>query len=208
MMLRKFKIEQSNERIVGNGGLALVGAILSELNLDIRLNNIKVMGGDPKITNADVVKAYMGLLCQGRTAYEDIELYRDDRFFCDVLGIKRLPSCSTLRQRLDKAEGKDDKTVITAGDIYKYLGAKKFFSETVLRITRPGIATGLSWTSVGGEIIFIEASQMPGKGNLILTGQLGDIMKESARAALTFIRSQSEIFGIDKNFYEKSEKRK
>ena len=111
MMLRKFKIEQSSEKIVGNGGLALVGAILSELDLDMQLNNIKVAGGDPKITNADVVKAYMGLLCQGRTAYEDIELYKDDQFFCDVLGIKRLPSCSTLRQRLDKAGGKFDPAI-------------------------------------------------------------------------------------------------
>lgn len=106
---------------------------------------------------------------------------------------------------VDKAEGKDEKTVITPADINKYLGAKKFFPETVLRITRPGIATGLSWTSAGGEIIFIEASQMPGKGNLILTGQLGDVMKESASAALTFIRSQSEIFGISEDFYKKSD---
>ncbi|RMF94807.1 MAG: endopeptidase La [Candidatus Schekmanbacteria bacterium] len=106
---------------------------------------------------------------------------------------------------VNKAKGENKKTVITANDIHKYLGAKKFFSETALRITRPGIATGLSWTPSGGEIIFIEASKMPGKGNLILTGQLGDVMKESAQAALTFIRSQAEIFGIDEKFYEKSE---
>jgi len=106
---------------------------------------------------------------------------------------------------VEKAKGKEMKTSISAEDINKYLGAKKFFSETVLRITRPGIATGLSWTSAGGEIIFIEASRMKGKGNLILTGQLGDVMKESARAALTFIRSQAQIFGIDENFYESDE---
>lgn len=111
MILRKYIIEQTKEKIVPNGGLALAGAVMGELDLDLRLNHIKVGGGDPEISNADVVRAYMGLLCQGRTAYEDIELYRDDQFFKDVLGIKNVPSCSTLRQRFNKAEGRFDPVI-------------------------------------------------------------------------------------------------
>ncbi|MBL7958653.1 endopeptidase La [bacterium] len=98
------------------------------------------------------------------------------------------------------AEGKISKTTIDKKNLYTYLGKIKFFSDAVERINKPGIVTGLAWTAAGGDILFIEASKMKGKGNLTLTGQLGDIMKESAVAALSQIRSQAEELGIKDEF--------
>jgi len=88
------------------------------------------------------------------------------------------------------AEGAAEKISIESGDLHAILGAKKFENEAALRAATPGVATGLAWTPVGGDILFIEASKVPGKGKLILTGQLGDVMKESAQAALTLAKSR------------------
>jgi ATP-dependent Lon protease len=77
--------------------------------------------------------------------------------------------------------------------------------ELALRTSVPGVATGLAYTPFGGDIIFIEATSMPGKGNLILTGQIGDIMKESAQTALSFIRSKSKNYDIDEEFFSKND---
>ncbi len=92
---------------------------------------------------------------------------------------------------------------ITEREVEEYLGVKKFFPELAERINETGIAIGLAWTPMGGDILFIEASKMKGKGNLNLTGQLGDIMKESAQAAMSYIRAKSEDFGIENAFHEK-----
>jgi ATP-dependent Lon protease len=102
------------------------------------------------------------------------------------------------------AEGKspDDTTAIAQTDVQKYLGAQKYQPDVAERTGECGVATGLAWTPVGGDIIFVEASRMPGKGNLVLTGQLGDVMKESAQAALSFVRSHAESFAIDPKFLE------
>jgi len=86
--------------------------------------------------------------------------------------------------------------------IVKYIGPVRFTAETRDRVSTPGVATGLAWTMAGGEILFIEATAMKGKKGLTLTGQLGDVMKESATAALSFIRSNAERLGIDDNFFE------
>lgn len=101
------------------------------------------------------------------------------------------------------AEGKKELTQITEELLPRYLGPQKFFPEVAERINKPGIATGLAWTPVGGDILFIEATKMKGKGNLILTGQLGDVMKESAQAALSYIAAQAERLGIDESFRDK-----
>src|SRR5581483_3837305 len=85
----------------------------------------------------------------------------------------------------------------------EYLGPVRNFSETAEKITENGIATGLAWTPVGGEILFIEATRMPGKGALILTGSLGEVMKESAQTALSYLRSQAKALGIDLSDYAK-----
>ena len=84
--------------------------------------------------------------------------------------------------------------------IADFLGPQKFFSEVAERTEVPGVATGLAWMPTGGDILFIEASQMPGKGSLILTGHLGDVMKESARAALSWVRTHVEEFNLNPDF--------
>ena len=92
---------------------------------------------------------------------------------------------------------------ISAERIAEFLGPAKYISEVAERVAEPGVATGLAWTPVGGDILFIEATKMTGKGQLVLTGQLGDVMKESAQAALSFIRSRTRWLGLEDNFLEK-----
>ncbi|MDQ5848035.1 MAG: endopeptidase La [Pseudomonadota bacterium] len=89
------------------------------------------------------------------------------------------------------AEGKSEKITITEKDLHAILGARRFESEVAQRTSTAGVATGLAWTSVGGDILFIEASKVPGSGKLILTGQLGEVMKESAQAALTLAKGMA-----------------
>lgn len=103
------------------------------------------------------------------------------------------------------AAGETQKLKIDAADLHGILGARKFESELALRTSVPGVATGLAWTPVGGDILFVEATRTPGKGNLILTGQLGDVMKESAQAAFTLIKSRHEPLGIEKEIFEKND---
>jgi ATP-dependent Lon protease len=85
------------------------------------------------------------------------------------------------------------------------LGPEKFYNETAERTEIAGVATGLAWTAAGGDILFIEATRMAGKGSLTLTGQLGDVMKESAQAALSYLRSNSDTLGIAANFLERTD---
>jgi ATP-dependent Lon protease len=87
------------------------------------------------------------------------------------------------------AEGEATHVTIDVPDLHAILGARRFENEVALRTATPGVATGLAWTPVGGDILFIEATQVPGSGKLILTGQLGDVMKESAQAALTLAKT-------------------
>jgi ATP-dependent Lon protease len=104
------------------------------------------------------------------------------------------------------AEGDLTPRVIKDEDgVREFLGAPRYTSEVAERTEEPGVATGLAWTSVGGEILFIEATRMYGTGKLQLTGQLGDVMKESAQAALSYVRTNAERFGISKDFLEKSD---
>lgn len=104
------------------------------------------------------------------------------------------------------AEGDETNHIIkTEEDLQEFLGPVKFTSEVAERTEESGVATGLAWTSVGGEILFIEATRMFGSGKLQLTGQLGDVMKESAHAALSYVRTNAERFGIPGNFLEKSD---
>ena len=103
------------------------------------------------------------------------------------------------------AEGNVDKVRVDKGDLQEILGPSRFEGEIAQRTSVPGVATGLAWTPVGGDILFIEASRTPGNGKLILTGQLGDVMKESAQAALTLVKSRAESLGIDAASLEKSD---
>ncbi len=103
------------------------------------------------------------------------------------------------------AEGDKRKVVITDKNLNKYLGPVKYISEVASRQGTIGVSTGLAVTPFGGEILFIEATKMKGQKGLLLTGSLGDVMKESAQAALSYIRSHSKEFGIDENFFTNSD---
>jgi len=101
------------------------------------------------------------------------------------------------------AEGTRRRATIRPGNLAEILGTKKFESEIALRTATPGVVTGLAWTPVGGEILFVEAAKMRGKGQLLLTGQIGDVMKESAQAAFSVIRSNAAKWGLDAELFAK-----
>jgi len=103
------------------------------------------------------------------------------------------------------AEDKIKSTQIKSEDISEYLGPVKFIPDIAERTSIPGVATGLAWTPVGGTIIFIEATKMAGKGGLNLTGQMGDVMKESAQAALSYVRSQAKRLNIDEKLFSETD---
>jgi ATP-dependent Lon protease len=103
------------------------------------------------------------------------------------------------------AEGDATHVVITVADLQAILGPKRFEQEIAMRTSVPGVATGLAWTPAGGDILFVEATSVPGRGKLILTGQLGDVMKESAQAALTLVKSRAAEFGVDAIELQKSD---
>jgi ATP-dependent Lon protease len=94
---------------------------------------------------------------------------------------------------------------ITADDLHAVLGPPRFENEVAMRTSVPGVATGLAWTPVGGDILFIEATRAPGKGGLILTGQLGEVMRESAQAAMTLVKSRAASLGIDPVLFERND---
>jgi ATP-dependent Lon protease len=103
------------------------------------------------------------------------------------------------------AEGKTEKSVVTTENLPDYLGKPEFFSEVAERTETPGVATGLAWTMAGGDILFVEATKMRGRGGLTLTGKLGDVMKESATAALSYVRSRAKALGIDEGVFAKND---
>ena len=105
-----------------------------------------------------------------------------------------------------RAEGDEQSLVITPAVVEQMLGAPVFLDEEMAERTKePGVAIGLAWTPAGGDVLFIEASRMAGTGSLTLTGQLGDVMKESARAALSWFRAHAAAFGADPDFFKNAE---
>lgn len=111
--------------------------------------------------------------------------------------------CRGIAMRV--ATGFSDRTTITPEVLDDYLGPAKFFNEVALRTSLPGVATGLAWTPFGGDILFVEATKVPGDGRLLLTGQLGDVMKESAQAALTLVKARADGLGIDRAAFSENE---
>lgn len=103
----------------------------------------------------------------------------------------------------DQEERDEVKIRLADENLVDILGPEKYHRETAERTSQAGVATGLAWTPSGGDLLFIEATRMPGKGELVLTGQLGDVMKESVRAALSYLRSRTGYFGIEENFMKK-----
>src|SRR5262249_24548751 len=103
------------------------------------------------------------------------------------------------------AAGETDRVKVDVTDVESILGAKKFDAEVAMHAGVPGVATGLAWTPVGGDILFIEAARMPGSGKLILTGQLGDVMKESAQAAFSLVKGRAATLGVPQDVLDKSD---
>jgi ATP-dependent Lon protease len=108
--------------------------------------------------------------------------------------------CRKVARRI--AEGKTASVTVTRANLQRYLGPPKFLLEMDQETSQIGLSTGLAWTQVGGEPLYVEVSLIAGKGELIITGQLGDVMQESARAALTYARAHLEEYGIEENFFE------
>jgi len=103
------------------------------------------------------------------------------------------------------AAGREQEVTVGPDEVARILGAPRYQGEIAMRTSVPGVATGLAWTPVGGDILFVESSRVPGSGRLILTGQLGDVMKESAQAAVTLVKAQAERLGFDATGLDKSD---
>jgi len=147
-------------------------------------------------------------LADGQATISDDALLRIARDYTREAGCRSLEReiGAVLRNvAVRVAEGKATAVRIDAAEVAEILGAPRFENEVAMRVSLPGVATGLAWTPVGGDILFIEATRVPGAGRLILTGQLGDVMKESAQAALSLVKSQSESLGLDPALFEKSD---
>jgi ATP-dependent Lon protease len=144
----------------------------------------------------------------GDLAFSDEALSRAIREYTREAGLRNLEReigsvCRKLARR--KAEGEKGPFRVTARTLETHLGAPRFKDDEMEKVLPPGVALGLAWTPYGGEILHIEASTMPGKGKLTLTGKLGEVMKESAQAALSFARSRADRFGIDPDFLDKTD---
>lgn len=147
-----------------------------------------------------------GLKKRGSISIDKRTLIKIIRSYTREAGVRDLERqlariCRQVARKV--AEGDTEKAVIRVKNLSDYLGSERFFSEVAERTSIPGVATGLAWTPVGGDILFIEATSMPGSGKLILTGKLGDVMKESAMAALSYIKSRHKSFKIDPEYFNK-----
>jgi ATP-dependent Lon protease len=120
-------------------------------------------------------------------------------------GLEREVGALLRSVAVDVAAGKTGAVSLGEDDVHRILGAPRFENEAALRTSTPGVATGLAWTPAGGELLFVEVTRMPGKGELILTGQLGDVMKESARAAISLVKSRAAELGIAGDVFTSSD---
>lgn len=141
-------------------------------------------------------------------SFTDEALRETIRSYTREAGVRQLERelgaiCRSVATRI--ADGSKESFAIKPESIPAFLGPQKFFNEIALRTSLPGVATGLAWTPFGGDILFVEATKMPGDGKLILTGQLGDVMKESAQAALSLLKSRAETLGIDPDLFKKND---
>jgi len=147
-------------------------------------------------------------LKRSRVKFPDATLKKLIQDYTHEAGVRQLEReigslTRKVARRIVSSRHRNGTLTIAPEELQKYLGHPEFTSETAEKITEFGIAMGLAWTPVGGEILFIEATRMPGKGSLILTGSLGDVMKESAQTALSYIRSQSKRLNIDLKDFDK-----
>ena len=139
---------------------------------------------------------------------DDAALREIIRSYTREAGVRNLERAigATLRNAAVRiAEGQSQTVQIGIGDLAVVLGPPRFENEVAMRTSIPGVATGLAWTPVGGDILFIEATRVTGTGRVILTGQLGEVMRESAQAALSLVKNRASDFGIDAGLFEKSD---
>ncbi len=144
----------------------------------------------------------------GEITFTDEAIREIIRSYTREAGVRQLERqlgavCRSVATRV--ADGFKEAITINRESLATYLGPQKFFNEIALRTSLPGVATGLAWTPFGGDILFIEATKMAGDGKLLLTGQLGNVMKESAQAALSLVKSRAETLGIDPDIFKKSD---
>ena len=132
-------------------------------------------------------------------------LVRDYTREAGVRNLERTVGAVLRAVAVKVAEGRTERTVVDTDDLEAILGPRRFENEVAQRTSVPGVATGLAWTPVGGDILFVEATRIPGKGSLILTGQLGDVMRESATAALSLVKSRAAELGVDEKLLERSD---
>jgi ATP-dependent Lon protease len=179
-----------------------------------RLEIVEISGYTPDekmaIARGHLVEQQLADHALGKDSVEFTEeaLDRIVRDYTRESGVRQLKRelgkiCRSLALEVARAkDNKPERIVVDAAKVAKILGKARFQSEVAERTAVPGVATGLAWTPVGGDILFLETSKMSGKGNLQTTGQLGDVMKESMRAALTYVRSNAVKLGVAPDFLE------
>ncbi|GBD27620.1 Lon protease 2 [bacterium HR30] len=142
---------------------------------------------------------------EGQISFNDDGILHIIRYYTREAGLRNLErEIGSICRKVARAitEGKTEPVTVDPAKVREMLGPERFFSEVADRTQEPGVAVGLAWTPNGGDIIFIESTKMVGKKNLILTGQLGEVMKESAQAALSYIRAHASSLGIAPDFFE------
>jgi ATP-dependent Lon protease len=147
-------------------------------------------------------------LTENDAEFDEVAIRKIIRDYTREAGVRNLERelANVLRKVARKvAEGQLEKTHVDAAKVAEMLGKPRYFFDVAERTQAPGVATGLAVTEVGGDILFIEATIMPGGKSLMVTGQLGDVMKESAQAALSYVRSRAKHFGIEPGFFEKND---
>jgi ATP-dependent Lon protease len=143
-------------------------------------------------------------------SFEEGALQRIVREYTREAGVRSLERqigtvCRKIATRIAEKGDEASPVMITAENVREYLGRPKFTAEVAERVEKAGVATGLAWTPTGGDILFLEATRMPGNKGFLVTGQLGDVMKESAQAALSWVRSRAKDYGIDEEAITKSD---
>jgi len=150
-----------------------------------------------------------GLETPRHLSWEDAAIRMLIRGYTREAGVRNLErevASVTRKATREFAEGRTEPIVVTPEQVARYLGAPRFEYEEVLdRVSHPGVATGLAWTPAGGDVLFVEATAMPGRGSLLITGQLGELMRESAQAAMTFVRSRAEELGVEPGFFRRND---
>jgi len=144
-------------------------------------------------------------ITEGQISFTNEGLMHLIRHYTREAGLRNLEReigtlCRKVARRI--TEGKTEPVNVTADKVHEFLGPERYFSEIAERTQEPGVVIGLAWTPMGGDIMFIEATKMAGKKGLTLTGHLGDVMKESAQAAMSYVRARAERLGIAPDFFE------